>query len=117
VNASWQDRLARGESLDWRCRAGARYLYVDEDGVVSYCSQRRGAPGIPLERYTVDDIRREYRTAKPCAAHCTINCVQQAALLDNWRDPQAANAPPASGAPGRGTGGSVTAAGPSPRAC
>jgi MoaA/NifB/PqqE/SkfB family radical SAM enzyme len=88
VNARWQDRLVRGEPYEWRCRAGSRYLYVDEDGLVSYCSQQRGAPGIPLDRYTVEDIRREYLTRKPCAPYCTINCVQQTALFDNWRAPQ-----------------------------
>ena len=49
---------------DWRCRAGARYLYICEDGLVHYCSQQRGYPGIPLAEYTVDDIRREYLTEK-----------------------------------------------------
>jgi Radical SAM superfamily len=29
----------------WSCRAGARYLYVDEFGLVHYCSSQRGAPG------------------------------------------------------------------------
>ncbi len=89
-NRLFQDNLARGLSNDWSCRAGARYLYVDENGVVSYCSQQRGLPGIPLERYSVADIRREYDTRKSCAAYCTVNCVQQTAILDNWRSPQKA---------------------------
>jgi MoaA/NifB/PqqE/SkfB family radical SAM enzyme len=89
-NRLFQDNLARGMPSDWSCRAGARYLYVDENGLVSYCSQQRGKPGIPLERYTRADIRREYETKKPCAAYCTVNCVQQTALLDNWRSPQKA---------------------------
>ena len=72
----------------WRCRAGARYLYICEDGLVHYCSQQRGYPGIPLEKYTLEDIRREYRTQKSCAPHCTVSCVQQIATVDNWRDPQ-----------------------------
>ena len=89
-NRLFQDNLARGLSNDWSCRAGARYLYVDEGGIVSYCSQQRGLPGIPLERYSVADIRREYDTKKSCAAYCTVNCVQQTAILDNWRSPQKA---------------------------
>ena len=52
---------------------GARYLYICEDGLVHYCSQQRGYPGIPLEQYGVEDIRREYLTEKPCAPHCTIS--------------------------------------------
>ena len=58
-----------------------------------YCSQQRGYPAIPLESYTVEDIRREYRTEKACAPYCTVNCVQQVALMDNWRAPQAPAVP------------------------
>ncbi len=90
LNRLFQDNLARGVSNDWSCRAGARYLYVDEHGVVNYCSQQRGLPGIPLERYSRADVRREYDTKKSCAAYCTVNCVQQTAILDNWRSPQKA---------------------------
>ena len=53
-----------------------------------YCSQQRGYPGIPLEKYSREDMRREYHTRKGCAPHCTVSCVQQIALVDNWRDPQ-----------------------------
>src|SRR5256885_11782723 len=63
----FQDNIAHGKENDWRCRAGARYLYICEDGLVHYCSQQRGYPGKPLMQYTTDDIRREYRTAKGCA--------------------------------------------------
>lgn len=88
INARFQDNLARGLPNDWRCRAGARYLYVDENGIVHYCSQQRGAPGIPIESYTRDHIRREYWIKKSCAPYCTVNCVQQVGVLDNWRSAQ-----------------------------
>ena len=84
----FQEDIAYGREHDWRCRAGARYLYICEDGLVHYCSQQRGYPGIPLENYTVEDIRREYRTQKSCAPRCTVSCVQQISMVDNWRDPQ-----------------------------
>ena len=29
----------------------ARYLYICEDGLVHWCSQQRGHPGIPVEQY------------------------------------------------------------------
>ena len=93
INGAFQDRLAEGKPNTWRCRAGARYLYVDENGLVHYCSQQRGFPAIPLESYTVEDIRREYRTEKSCAPFCTVNCVQQVGLMDNWRSPQTPPAP------------------------
>ncbi len=84
----FQDDLAYGRAHDWRCRAGARYLYICEDGLVHYCSQQRGYPGVPLESYTSKDIEREFYSEKPCAKYCTIACVQQVAMVDNWRAPQ-----------------------------
>lgn len=93
VNSIFQDNLARGLPNRWSCRAGARYLYVDEAGLVHYCSQMRGVPGIPLEEYGPADLDREYATPKACAPFCTINCVQRVALFDNWRHPQTARPP------------------------
>lgn len=84
----FQDAIAEGRPNDWKCRAGARYLYVCEEGLVHYCSQQRGRPGIPVEQYTVEDIRREYRTKKGCAPACTVSCVHQTSIVDSWRDPQ-----------------------------
>ena len=92
VNSLFQDNLARGLPNEWSCRAGSRYLYVDEDGLVHYCSQMRGVPGIPLEEYSHADLEREYGTKKACAPYCTINCEQRVAVLDNWRSPQTVNA-------------------------
>src|ERR1700678_443672 len=87
INA-FQDNIAQGLPNDWRCRAGARYLYICEDGLVHYCSQQRGYPGVPLATYTRDDLRREYLTEKGCAPHCTVSCVHQVSIFDNWRAPQ-----------------------------
>ena len=84
----FQDNIAHGKENDWRCRAGARYLYICEDGLVHYCSQQRGYPGVPLATYTRDDMRREYLTEKSCAPHCTVSCVHQVSVFDGWRAPQ-----------------------------
>lgn len=85
---SFQSALAEGQPNDWRCRAGSRYLYVCEDGLVHYCSQQRGVPAIPLAQYGVEDIRKAHREEKPCAPFCTIACVHLASSLDQWRSPQ-----------------------------
>lgn len=87
INA-FQDNIAQGRPNQWRCRAGSRYLYICEDGLVHYCSQQRGYPAIPLEKYTVHDLRREYVTEKSCAPHCTVSCVHQVSIFDSWRAPQ-----------------------------
>jgi MoaA/NifB/PqqE/SkfB family radical SAM enzyme len=85
---TFEDNLAEGKPNVWRCRAGARYLYVDEFGLVHYCSQQRGYPAVPLESYTVDDIRRAFDTPKTCAPYCTIGCVHRVSTMDFWRRPQ-----------------------------
>jgi MoaA/NifB/PqqE/SkfB family radical SAM enzyme len=85
---NFQEKLADGQPNEWRCRAGARYLYICENGLVHYCSQQRGIPGVPLESYTIDDIRREFLTSKWCAPYCTVGCVHRVSTMDFWRSPQ-----------------------------
>ncbi len=84
----FQNAIANGRPSEWRCRAGSRYLYVCEDGLVHYCSQQRGFPAKPLAEYTVADIRREYVTQKSCAPLCTISCVHQISYFDFFRGEQ-----------------------------
>jgi len=85
---NFQHNVARGREHSWRCRSGSRYLYICEDGLVHWCSQQRGYPAIPLAQYTPEMRQREYFTDKFCAPRCTVSCVQQVGILDNWRDPQ-----------------------------
>jgi MoaA/NifB/PqqE/SkfB family radical SAM enzyme len=84
------DRFQRNTALglpnQWRCRAGGRFHYICEDGLVHYCSQQRGSPGIPLERYTPENLRQEAEREKPCAPYCTVSCVHQTAMLDSFRE-------------------------------
>ena len=80
--------LLRGEPAPFKCRAGARYLYVDEAGRVHYCSQRRNSFSKDLMSYGPRDLQEQFATAKPCSCFCTIGCVRTASALDRWR-PQA----------------------------
>jgi MoaA/NifB/PqqE/SkfB family radical SAM enzyme len=82
----FQKNLANGVPNEWHCRAGSRYLYVCEDGLVHWCSQQRGHPGIPLEQYGPDDLQREYHRSKGCAPLCTVGCVHRVAQVDELRD-------------------------------
>jgi hypothetical protein len=104
VNKAWQvsknlysgirsfgQNLADGKPNEWYCRAGARYLYICENGLVHYCSQQRGYPGTPLEQYTTEDIQRAFMTPKSCAPFCTIGCVHRVSTMDYWRAPQASD--------------------------
>jgi MoaA/NifB/PqqE/SkfB family radical SAM enzyme len=101
VNKAWQvsknlysgirsfgQNLADGKPNEWYCRAGARYLYICENGLVHYCSQQRGYPGTPLEQYTTEDIQRAFMAPKSCAPFCTIGCVHRVSTMDYWRAPQ-----------------------------
>ncbi len=91
----FQHNVAKGREHDWKCRAGSRYLYICENGLVHWCSQQRGYPGIPLREYTTERRHREYYTHKGCAPRCTVSCVQQVGILDNWRGAQTLQPEPA----------------------
>ena len=84
----FQDAIAQGKPNKWKCRAGSRYMYVDEDGLVHYCSQQRGYPAKPLAEYSQEDLRREYLTEKSCAPYCTVSCVHYVSYFDFWRGKQ-----------------------------
>jgi hypothetical protein len=98
----FQEAIANGKTNDWRCRAGGRYLYICENGLVHYCSQQRGYPAVPLAEYTTADVKREFLTEKSCAPSCTISCVHQVSYIDHWRAPQTSSVTP--GASGHGAG-------------
>jgi MoaA/NifB/PqqE/SkfB family radical SAM enzyme len=90
----FQEAIANAQPNNWRCRAGSRYLYICEEGLVHYCSQKRGAPGVPLAAYSRADLGREFLHAKSCAPHCTISCVHQISYIDHWRAPQTSSSTP-----------------------
>jgi MoaA/NifB/PqqE/SkfB family radical SAM enzyme len=90
----FQEQIANGQPNEWRCRAGSRFLYVCENGLVHYCSQQRGYPGVPLAEYTRADLKREFLTEKSCAPNCTVSCVHQISYIDHWRAPQTSTTTP-----------------------
>jgi MoaA/NifB/PqqE/SkfB family radical SAM enzyme len=81
----FQSNIVQALPNQWHCPAGGRFLYICEEGLVHYCSQQRGHPGIPLEQYTTEDVIREGSKPKGCAPFCTISCVHQTAMLDDFR--------------------------------
>jgi organic radical activating enzyme len=86
----FQRNLIDGRPNEWQCRAGARYLYICEDGLVHWCSQQRGYPGTPLRDYTEADLAREFSSTKSCAPTCTVSCVHRVSLIDDLRERPAA---------------------------
>jgi MoaA/NifB/PqqE/SkfB family radical SAM enzyme len=94
----FQTNIANGQPNNWRCRAGSRFLYICENGLVHYCSQQRGFPGVPLADYTKKDLEREFLTEKTCAPNCTVSCVHQISFIDFWRAPQKSTTTPGNAA-------------------
>jgi hypothetical protein len=91
----WERKMLRDGQAEWKCRAGARYLYVDEFGKVNYCSQRRGEPGVALLDYTREHLVQAFHEPKGCESNCTIACVRRASSLDEWRAQRGEPRPPA----------------------
>lgn len=81
----YQDTLLSHGKAPFKCRAGSRYLYVDEHGQVSWCSQTRGGFTRDLLDYGLDDLKRQFHEAKPCEETCTVGCVRTASAFDQWR--------------------------------
>ena len=86
---NYRDRLIHGETAPFRCRAGARYLYIDEFGMVCWCAQTRTSFRRPLSEYTRDDLREQFHTRKPCQTTCSVGCVRTVSAYDAWRSQQA----------------------------
>jgi MoaA/NifB/PqqE/SkfB family radical SAM enzyme len=78
-------RLIRTGSSPFKCRAGSRYLYVDEFGQVARCWPTRGLWSKPLSDYGPQDLQEQFYTYKPCHAACALSSVRRASGLDGWR--------------------------------
>jgi len=83
--SDYRDRLVRSGSAPFKCRAGSRYLYIDEFGKVNWCSQTRTVWSKNLMDYTIADLREQFYRYKSCHATCTIGCARASSQLDNWR--------------------------------
>jgi MoaA/NifB/PqqE/SkfB family radical SAM enzyme len=81
----YRGRLIQHGDAPFHCRAGARYLYIDEYGMVRWCAQTRMAFGKRLSEYTVEDLRQHFYSGKPCSDKCCVGCVRSVSALDQWR--------------------------------
>lgn len=81
----YRDAMIKDGSAPFKCRAGSRYLYVDEDGQVSWCSQTRHVFKKDLLDYQYKDLKREFHSYKSCQDKCTLGCVRAASSVDGWR--------------------------------
>lgn len=81
----YRERILKEGRAPFKCRAGSRYLYVDELGDVHWCSQTRGVFKKALADYTVEDLKQQFYTKKQCADRCTLGCVRTQSAWDEWR--------------------------------
>lgn len=84
--------LDRGEA-PFKCRSGARYLYVDEHGLVRWCAQTRSVFGRSLADYGLEDLKEQFYTPKSCSARCSVGCVRTASAFDEWRSQRPTTTP------------------------
>jgi MoaA/NifB/PqqE/SkfB family radical SAM enzyme len=92
LGESFQDEMLRDGAAAWKCRAGARFFHVCENGLVHLCAPRFGAPAKPLADYDDADLRRAFHERKDCASHCPVAYAHQTSRIDAFR-PQAGRAP------------------------
>lgn len=95
LREDFQIALLRHGQLEWKCRAGARFFTICEDGLVHLCTPKMGLGAKPLLDYTVEDIREAFETPKPCAATCPVTYAHQGSSLDGWRSQKRPAALPA----------------------
>lgn len=81
----YRERLLTEGSAPFKCRAGSRYLYVDEHGDVHWCSQTRSEFSRPLADYTLADLKEQFDVPKACAPSCTVGCARTQSWADEWR--------------------------------
>lgn len=85
LSEDFQLALMDDKSVEWKCRSGARYFTICEDGLVHLCESSYGTPAKPLALYGEDDIREAFHREKSCASRCAVSYAHQASRMDNWR--------------------------------
>jgi MoaA/NifB/PqqE/SkfB family radical SAM enzyme len=85
LGEGFQDAMLRDGRADWKCRAGARFFHVCENGLVHLCGPRYGEPAVPLAEYGPAEIRDAFHQPKACAPTCPVAYAHQVSRLDRLR--------------------------------
>ena len=86
-NSAWRgtrNLLVEGKA-PFTCRAGCRYLYINELGEVCWCSATQNRFHKPLEEYTTDDLKAQFYLRKGCEDFCTLGCVRAVSVFEWFR--------------------------------
>jgi MoaA/NifB/PqqE/SkfB family radical SAM enzyme len=87
IEEKYGRRVLAGERPEWTCQAGARFLYVGEDGTVELCSGQKGRIRKQITDYTRTDLDAHRNVQKGCERGCSILCAYRDSMLDD--DPPA----------------------------
>jgi MoaA/NifB/PqqE/SkfB family radical SAM enzyme len=69
----------------FKCRAGSRYLYINEFGNACWCSSTQNRFHKQLEDYTPEDLKAQFYRRKGCEDFCTLGCVRNCSSLGRYR--------------------------------
>jgi molybdenum cofactor biosynthesis enzyme MoaA len=83
LEEEYGERLLSGERPAWKCRAGMRFLYVDEGGKAQFCSAQRGRLGKPITEFTRAEALAHGKTFKGCEEGCSLLCHYRDSSIDN----------------------------------
>jgi MoaA/NifB/PqqE/SkfB family radical SAM enzyme len=83
IEEKYGRRLLAGERPEWTCQAGARFLYVGEDGMVELCSAQRGRIKKPITEYCQADLDAHRNHRKGCERGCSVLCAYRDSMLDD----------------------------------
>jgi len=59
-------------SMPWQCLGGSKFLYINSNGHIQWCSQQIGAD-LPLAQASPHDLAASH-CHKPCEAGCAVGC-------------------------------------------
>ena len=69
----------------WKCRAGSRYLYIDEFSTANFCAHARERWQCRVEELNQEIFRKNFYRYKPCNVGCTLGCVRNVSRYDVFR--------------------------------
>ncbi len=78
-------RSGVGAEKTWKCRAGSRYLYIDELSLARFCAQARDLWQCDVDDLSYEVLRRNFFMKKPCSLGCTVGCVRNVSQYDFLR--------------------------------
>lgn len=81
----FQDEMLREGHVPWKCRAGARFFHVCDQGLVHLCDPRFGDAPKPLADYREADLRGAFDARKRCATRCAVAYAHMVSRVDRFR--------------------------------